>query len=86
MSTGHKEAGTANVIIATKQKNRGEAAAGDVQTLTDSRQELIKITGGGVAAPSQVQQVPGGAHDMALRTPRFTWSPHALCRDDFNMT
>ena len=76
---------TVKVVIATKEKGSGEKAAGAAVNLRTANMELIRM---GAAAPAKAPTNmlgSGAAADMALRTPRFTWSPHALCRDDFNM-
>ena len=76
---------TTVIVVKKKGSGSGEADASDTANLASATVELIKM---GPAAPASVAGANIGQQqqDMALRTPRFTWSPHALCRDDFNMT
>ena len=75
-----------NVIVKSKPiKGKGQDDTGTHQSLESVSVELIGI-GGGAPVDVANTQTNSGQRDMALNTPRFTWSPHALCRDDFNMT
>mgnify|MGYP001244780309 CR=1 FL=1 len=76
------------IVIQEKSGNRGSAdtSSGNGNKLVSTDAELISISGGANASVAGAGVAAPAERDMALNTPRFTWSPHALCRDDFNMT